>query len=400
MASTIAILAAAPALAHAPGDPFEKFNRKGFAIQEGLDRYFIGPVGFIYKKLTPGPIGKAIHHIMVNLTEPMVAINDLLQLRPARAGEATVRFVVNSTAGIGGMIDITGATGLPHRPSSFGDTLGHYGVQPGPYLFLPMIGPTTIRDLFGNGVDAVANPLHIIKYPHSTTVLISLAVVGGLDQWSNSMSDLRALLTAAAAPYATLRSAYLQHREAEIRGGAAPPAALPDLDSPAAPPSDQSGLVTPPNQAAALDGLPQGQDRDADQQIAGPLDQGQGQGDFGSQAEQGPQQGVAGLLNADTHGRNEDGAAHGHDQGLQTENVEGADVHAGGAQGDPGAERAGGPGGQMQAGGQPEATGALVKRGDQIAGLGGALGGGRSDDADDPGQESHAASLDQHEGDR
>lgn len=343
MASTIVILAAAPAWAHAPGDPFEKFNRKGFAIQETLDRYVIGPLGFIFKKLTPGPIGKAIHHVMVNLSEPTVVINDLLQLRPARAGGAAIRFVVNSTAGIGGMIDVTGATGLPHHPSSFGDTLGHYGVRPGPYLFLPMIGPTDFRDLLGNGVDAAANPLHIVRYPHREAVAISLAVVGGLDQWANSMSDLRALLTDAADPYATLRSAFLQHRQAEITGEAALPASLPDLDSPA-PPSDQSGLVPPSDQAAALDSLPHGQDRDADHQVTGPLDQGQSQGDFGGQAEQGSQQGVARLLHADTHGGDEHGAAHGHDQGFETQDVEGADVHAGGAQSDPGAERAGGPG--------------------------------------------------------
>jgi phospholipid-binding lipoprotein MlaA len=399
MASTIAILAAAPSLAHTPGDPYEKFNRKGFAIQSTLDRYVVGPLGFIYKKLTPGPIGKAIHHIMVNLSEPTVVINDLLQLRPRRAGEATVRFVVNSTVGLGGMIDITGATGLPHHLSSFGDTLGHYGARPGPYLFIPMLGPTTFRDLFGNGVDAVTNPLHFIRYPHRTTVSIGLAVVGGLDQWSNSMGDMRALLTDAADPYATLRSAYLQHREAEIRGEASPPADLPDLDAPAQP-SDHASLVAPLNQTAALDSLPQGQNRDADHQVAGPLDQGQSQGDVGGQAEQGRQQGVAGLLNADPHGSDEYGAAHGHDQGFQAEDVEGAYVHAGGAQSDPGAERAGGPRAQVQARGQPEAAEPSVQHGDQIAGLGGPLGGGGGDGGDDPRQQAHAAALDQHESNR
>jgi len=395
MASTIAILVVSPAWAHAPGDPYERFNRKGFAVQETLDRYVVGPLGFVFRKLTPGPIGKAIHHVMVNLSEPTVVINDLLQLRPARAGAATIRFVINSTVGIGGMIDVTGATGLPHHVSSFGDTLGRYGAKPGPYLFIPMIGPTTFRDLFGNGVDAVTNPLHFIRYPHRANISIGLAVVGGLDQWANSMGDLRALLTDAADPYASLRSAYLQHREAEIRGEAAPPDALPDLDSPAsAAPSDQAG------QSATFDGLPQSQDRNADHQVAGSLDQGQGQSNVGGQPEQRGQQGVAGFLNADAHGGDEHGAADSHDQRLQTQDIEGANIHAGGAQRDPDTERAGDPGSQMQAGGQPESAEAPMQLGDQIAGFGGSLGGGRRDGADDAREKPHTEALDQHEGDR
>ena len=88
LAFTIGALSIGQAAAATPGDPFERFNRKGFAIQEVLDRYLVGPAGRVYRVLTPGPIGKAIHHILVNLTEPVVVINDMLQLRPARAGAA------------------------------------------------------------------------------------------------------------------------------------------------------------------------------------------------------------------------------------------------------------------------------------------------------------------------
>ena len=91
-----------------PNDPFEPVNRAGFAVQMTLDRYFIGPLAAIYHAVTPGPIGKAVHHFLVNLSEPIVAINDMLQLRPARATKAATRFVLNSTlrrrrrAGCGG----------------------------------------------------------------------------------------------------------------------------------------------------------------------------------------------------------------------------------------------------------------------------------------------------------
>ena len=84
------------------------------------------------------------------------------------------------------MIDVAGKTGLPHHLSSFGDTMGRYGTGPGPYLFIPMIGPSTVRDLFGNVVDAVIDPLHFTQYPYRQRVSIIVTVVGGLDQWESS----------------------------------------------------------------------------------------------------------------------------------------------------------------------------------------------------------------------
>ncbi|HEY5289465.1 MAG TPA: VacJ family lipoprotein, partial [Caulobacteraceae bacterium] len=228
----LALVSALSAQAATRGDPFEAFNRGQFNLQQALERRFLAPLASIFRHLTPGPIGKAIHNILVNLSEPVVVMNDMLQIRPARAGAASIRFVVNSTAGLAGMIDVVGKTGVPHRPSSFGDTLGRYGVGPGPYLFLPMIGPSTVRDLFGNIVDAVADPVHFARYPYRQQVSIYLAVAGGLDQLASSESDLRSLLAGATDPYATLRSTYLQHRQAEISGEAFAPAALPDLDDP------------------------------------------------------------------------------------------------------------------------------------------------------------------------
>lgn len=408
MALTIGALTIGHAEAATPGDPFERVNRKGFAIQEVLDRYFVGPAGGLYRMLTPGPIGKAIHHILINLTEPVVVINDMLQLRPARAGAASVRFVVNSTVGLAGMIDVTGQTGLPHRPSSFGDTLGRYGVKPGPYLFLPLVGPSTMRDLFGNLVDATIDPLHFAKYPFRKKVSIAVAVAGGLDQWSSSEGDLRALLSDAADPYATLRSAYLQHREAEVRGDTSAPGTLPDLDAPdTASPSPsaaldpgQAGLVAAPalDQAPTFGGLPDGQDRQPHGQFAGPLDEGERQGKVRPQAEQWAEQSIAGLLNADAHRSDEDRAAHGHDQGLQAQNVERTDGDARDAKREPRAERAGDPGAQVDEHGQEEPAGATVKKDDHLAGLGGGVRGGWQDTPDQSGDQPHAAPLDDDEG--
>jgi phospholipid-binding lipoprotein MlaA len=215
-----------------PGDPFEKFNRKNYELQARFNRYTIGPLTYLYRALTPGVIGKAIHNIVYNMKEPEAFLNDLLQLRPKRAGTTAVRFVLNTTIGIGGMIDVAVKAGLPYHPSSFGDTLGRYGVHPGPFLFLPMVGPSTVRDLAGNLVDDVLNPLHFVVYPERQAVSLSLAVAGGLDQYRNAEEGLRALLSNATDPYATLRSTYLQNREAEVSGQTAIPATLPNLDAP------------------------------------------------------------------------------------------------------------------------------------------------------------------------
>ena len=304
-----------------PGDPWERSNRTGFVVEQALDRAIIGPATKVNRFLTPGFIGKAIHNFLVNLGEPLVVANDLMQLRPARAGKALVRFVVNSVFGLAGTIDAAKKGGIPHRNSSFGDTLARYGVKPGPYLFLPLIGPSTVRDLFGNAVDDAINPVNFVAYPYRTEAAIGLAVMGGLDQRLLNDEDLRTLLTQAADPYATLRSTYLQHREGEIHGDE-PPAALPDLEDPGAPsagaaakpsvaPAGQSDPVPPAgDQAAALQTLPDQQGGDADGHVPGALDQGESQGHLGPEAENRPQEGVGGLLYADAGRRHDHGAAH------------------------------------------------------------------------------------------
>ena len=330
-----------------PNDPFERLNRMGFAVQMSLDRYVVGPLAAIFHAVTPGPFAKAVHHFLVNLSEPVVAINDMLQLRPARASRAATRFVLNTTLGVGGVMDAAITVGIPHHPSSFGDTLGRYGVRPGPYLFIPVIGPSTVRDLFGNAVDATIDPVHFVRYNYRQTISIGIAAASGLDQYAQSTGDLAALLSDAADPYATLRSAYLQNRQGEIEGNASLPATLPDLDEGAPPLSDPSTTAAG-DQSAALHALPDGEHRQSDDDVARPLDQGKGQGDLGTEAKQGPQQSVAGLLNPDAHGGDKGGAANGHDQALQAEHGQGPNLDAGRPQGQPWAQGAGDPGGEVK----------------------------------------------------
>jgi len=225
-------LVAADARAQTPDDPYEGMNRHFFASAMHLNERYFGPLARLYHALTPGLIGVAIHNMITNLSEPVVVINDVLQARLKAAGRDTVRLAANTSLGIGGMIDLAGKEGMPHHDNDFGVTLGVWGVKPGPYLFLPLMGPSTVRDSIGMGVDVLLSPFTYLRFPGRLTLQYSTAIVGTFDRRENSQGQLEALTADAADPYATLRSVYLQSREAQVRGEDAAPV-LPPIDEPA-----------------------------------------------------------------------------------------------------------------------------------------------------------------------
>lgn len=216
---TTTVVVNTTAVGHAPGDPLEGLNRHLFAGYLFADRTFIRPVAMGYRHIVPKPVRSGLRNFFSNLGEPIVFLNDLLQLKPGRAFRTFERFVINTSLGVGGLIDVAKSPniGLPHHDNGFGDTLGYYGVGPGPYLFLPIIGPTTLRDLLaGQGDDfvlpiAIGNPFDRLEYQ------IPRGVISGIDDRAESDSDFKALLDSAVDPYATLRSVYLQNRAAEIQ---------------------------------------------------------------------------------------------------------------------------------------------------------------------------------------
>ena len=226
---------AASSAAHAatPGDPFERMNRFFYGGSTAADRHLFLPLARLYSRLTPGLIGQSIHNFIVNIGEPVVVANDMLQARFRRATDDVARFVTNSTIGLGGVVDVAASQGLPYKENDFGITLGRWGVGPGPYLFLPLLGPSDVRDAIGAGADAVMTPLAWVRFHGRTSLGVTVGVLGVLDQRERAEPQLKALLSGAADPYATLRSVYLQQREAEIRGEQATPV-LPSLDEGAA----------------------------------------------------------------------------------------------------------------------------------------------------------------------
>ena len=253
LATLLAILAAPPAAlaaadsAHAPGDPLEHANRLGFGVHQFLDRVLLRPVAMTYKAIIPSVIRTGVRHLLDNLDEPVVVANDVLQGHPATAGRTTVRFAVNSTVGVLGLFDVAAKTGLPHHDNSFALTLGRHHVKPGPYLFIPLAGPTTVRDLFGGAVDGALDPFHWLHYRYRNQITVARAVTGGLDARAEADSDLSALLDGATDPYATLRSVYLQHQQSQIDGGDATALpALPDFDEPASPSPKPNGKPSDP----------------------------------------------------------------------------------------------------------------------------------------------------------
>lgn len=238
---------------HAKGDSLEGFNRAMYKLFEVLDRLFYRPVSIAYRKVIPKVVRSGIRHVFSNAGEPIVFVNDLLQVKPKRAARTFARFAVNSTVGIGGLIDVakTRKFKLPHRDNGFGNTLGRYGVGPGPYLFLPFIGPSTLRDMVGDAADGIVLPYTVGAPFDDPRYRIAKTVVTGLDRRAESDAELRALEAGAVDPYATLRSAYLQDRAAAVaalrKGGDPPPSAFDDpLTDPGTPAGERQAVPATP----------------------------------------------------------------------------------------------------------------------------------------------------------
>ncbi|HEY2753240.1 VacJ family lipoprotein [Phenylobacterium sp.] len=245
-----ALSLAGPCRAATAGDPFEGFNRRMFGIEESVDRHLFGPVSRSYGA-APSPVRSALRNWSQNLGEPVVAVNDVLQGRIGTAASTVARFVINTTLGLVGFVDVAGMTGLPHHDNGFGTTLGRWGAKPGPYLFLPLTGPTTVRDGLGSLADFVLGPLGYVRIQGSAGIGAASVVIDTLSDRVDSAADLARIRQTSTDPYATLRSYFLQNRQTEITGKAVDIETLPDLDAPA--PSPVTPPATPPSRPPETD---------------------------------------------------------------------------------------------------------------------------------------------------
>ncbi|MFM0553305.1 VacJ family lipoprotein [Paraburkholderia sediminicola] len=209
-----------------PGDPFEPVNRAVFNFNDGLDRYVAVPVAKGYQKVTPQPLRTAVSNFFSNLGDLTNAANALLQLKITDATEDFVRFAFNSTFGLGGLLDWATPAGLPKHHQDFGLTLGHWGIPSGPYLVLPLFGPSTVRDSMGLIVDVKFNPLNYME----PAVRNPLYVLQFVSVRSDLLGASDLLQQAALDKYSFVRDAYTQQRRARLRGTGDNAAPLPNYD--------------------------------------------------------------------------------------------------------------------------------------------------------------------------
>jgi phospholipid-binding lipoprotein MlaA len=217
-------------------DPLEPLNRTVFGFNEALDAMFIRPLADFYRLLLPPPFREGVHNVLTNLRAPVVLANDLLQGEFDRAGTTTGRFLINSTLGVGGLADWATDFGLPYHNEDFGQTLAVWGSPEGPYLVLPVIGPSNPRDAAGLAVDSfILDPFGLMstlgKDPEWMRTLsytrLGMTVIDARSQNVEELDDLR---KSSLDYYAALRSLYRQYRLSEIWQGRPPPEAGPSLD--------------------------------------------------------------------------------------------------------------------------------------------------------------------------
>ncbi len=199
-------------------DPLAGINATAFEATQTVDRALIGPLSMAYKKKVPGPIRDGIHNFLYNLREPVVFVNYVLQHKIGKAVETVGRFVVNTTIGAIGLFDIARRKPfrLPRRSNGFANTLGFYGVPNGAFLYLPLVGPTTVRDLFGGAVDRLILPITLGQGVTDPKFAIPAGVLGALDHRAEFDETYKAIDTAPGDRYGNARDFYLQRRQAEI----------------------------------------------------------------------------------------------------------------------------------------------------------------------------------------
>ena len=247
-------------------DPLEGMNRVFFAITQPIDRFIMRPVAMVYRAILPEPARDGIHNALANIFMTSTLLNDMIQLKPARAWQTAKRFALNSTLGVGGLVDVAKRKpfNTPAHSNGFSNTLGVAGAGTGVYLYLPILGPTTIRDLIGLGGDAFTQPLLLDRVsrpqvavapnrrPRSfVTEAVSVSTPGaitlvtsGIDTRARVDPELKALKGQSVDFYAALRSTYLQNRAGQVAALKAPPGQAPDvpefddaLEDPAAKPA-------------------------------------------------------------------------------------------------------------------------------------------------------------------
>ena len=209
-------------------DPLEDYNRVMFDINRTIDGVLMKPAAELYVLVLPTRVQRGVSNLLDNLGEPLNAANNLFQGKVERAGASTGRFVINSTLGLIGIFEVADEVGLERAPEDFGQTLASWGFGEGPFLVLPVLGPSTPRDALGLAVDSVADPVSRVS---SGETGLARAIARGVERRAAYLHDLEVLEQTSIDFYAAIRELYRQFRANEIRDGAPAPAIpIPMLD--------------------------------------------------------------------------------------------------------------------------------------------------------------------------
>jgi phospholipid-binding lipoprotein MlaA len=220
-----------------PRDRFERFNRSIYAFNTKADHLLLRPVARGYVKITPAAVRTSVHNFLDNLAYTKTIINDFLEGKWRDGGTDTARLVINTTIGIGGLFDPASKAGLDRHHTDFGQTLGTWGVHSGPYLMLPILGPSTVRDAIGLLPDEYST---LPAYIRPVWIPWTIGAMQGIDIRVGLLDEDK-LLDSAYDPYAFVRNVWLQRREYLIHGDSS---AAPEEPPPS---DDDSGAAAPPH---------------------------------------------------------------------------------------------------------------------------------------------------------
>lgn len=198
-------------------DPMEPMNRRLYAVHDAIDTAVLVPVARTWRDDVPEPVRQHIANFLANARGPTEFANDTLQAKPRRAGDTMMRFLINSTLGLGGLFDVATDFGYPIHTTDFGITLGMAGIGSGPYLFIPVMGPSGVRDATSIGADIAISPLTWVGLPPVVKdVNYGRGVVSGVNARADLLTTVAEVKRTALDPYATFRSLYQQHRKSAI----------------------------------------------------------------------------------------------------------------------------------------------------------------------------------------
>jgi len=219
-----------------------------YGVNDAADKAVVEPVARGYRAATPRFVRTGVANFLNNLGAPVTFVNDLLQGQVSRAGVTAARLGINSTLGFFGLLDPASDFGFERHEEDFGQTLAVWGLRSGPYLFVPLIGPTTIRDGAGRIIDLAFDPLNWARFHHDDQVRAARIVIGAISAREELLDPVDALRRTSIDPYATVRATYQLTRESEILNGVVDDEEVPSSD-PVAEPNPSAGAAAPGTEA-------------------------------------------------------------------------------------------------------------------------------------------------------